>query len=290
MTRRQIAAAVFGMAILLALVSAPHADDAVQEPRLLTYKTMGDGTLKLHVFEPERADPAGAPKRPCILFFFGGGWMGGQPSQFYEHARHFARRGMVAACAEYRVQKIHGTPPFACVQDGKSAMRWIRSHADELGVDPKRIVAAGGSAGGHVAASTATLDGFNEEGEDTAVNCRPDALVLFNPVIDTTPGGYGHERLGDQTEAFSPAHHVKPGIPPTIIFHGTADTTVPFENVERFTRLMKEAGNACTLVPFEGEKHGFFNCSRSRPHFDTTIKASDDFLASLGFIEPQAKE
>lgn len=80
----------------------------------------------------------------------------------------------------------------------------------------------------------------------------------------------GEERKDD----ISPVAHVKPGIPPTIIFHGTADKTVPFENAERFTKLMKEAGNTCELVPFPGKGHGFFNGSFFRPQ-----QSDDDFNA-----------
>ena len=83
-------------------------------------------------------------------------------------------------------------------------------------------------------------------------------------------------------------HHVKKGIPPTLIFHGTADKTVPFENVERFTALMKEAGNQCTLVPYKGKGHGFFNGSFFRAKntdedFDMTMAKSLEFLKSLGY-------
>ena len=98
---------------------------------------------------------------------------------------------MVAMAAEYRVKSRHNTTPFECVMDGKSALRWIRKNAAKLGVDPERIGAGGGSAGGHVAAAVATVPGLNEEGEDLSISCLPDTLVLFNPVYDNGPGGFG---------------------------------------------------------------------------------------------------
>jgi len=193
---------------------------------------------------------------------------------------------MVAIAAEYRIRSKHGTTPFECVADGKSAIRYVRAHAKELGVDPSKIIASGGSAGGHVAACTAIIRDFDEEAEDKAISSKPNVLVLFNPVIDTTERGYGAEKLKGQTETLSPVHHVLSGLPPTIIFHGTADTTVPFENVERFCRKMHEVGNRCELVPFEGMKHGFFNYTREEDHasYNITIQHAEQFLRSLGYI------
>ena len=134
---------------------------------------------------------------------------------------------MVAICAEYRVSSRHKTSPRECVQDGKSAMRWVRSHSSELGIDPHRIAAGGGSAGGHVAAATATVKGFDEPGEDITVSARPDALVLFNPVYDNGPKGYGHDRVKDYWKEFSPLHNLDKTTPPTIVFLGTEDKLVP---------------------------------------------------------------
>jgi acetyl esterase/lipase len=221
------------------------------------------------------------------VFFFGGGWTGGNPRQFFPHCRHLASQGMVAVSAEYRVRSRHGTTPFECVADGKSAVRYMRSHAKELGIDPKRIAAAGGSAGGHVAACTATIQSYDEETENKSIASTPNALVLFNPVVDTTELGYGAKRFGDNPTALSPVHHVREGLPPTIIFHGTADTTVPFENVERFCRKMREVGNTCTVIPFEGKKHGFFNYDREEDHrsYNETVAHMDEFLRTHGFIK-----
>ena len=153
-----------------------------------------------------------------------------------------------------------------------------------LGIAPDRIVAGGGSAGGHVAASTALLQGLNEPGEDASISSRPQALVLFNPVIDTTEKGYGAEKLGARQIEASPVHHVRPGLPPTIVFHGTADTTVPFENVERFCALMARAGNRCALVPYEGMAHGFFNRARDLDSYLDTTSRADSFLRALGLL------
>jgi acetyl esterase/lipase len=252
-----------------------------------TYKTVGEADLKIHIYEPETR--AGEEPLPAIVFFFGGGWVNGSPGQFFHHCEYLASRGMVAMSAEYRVRSKHGTTPFDCVSDGKSAIRWVREHASELGVDPGRIAAGGGSAGGHVAACTGTIDGHEQDGENTDVSSKPNAMVLFNPVIDTTEKGYGANRLRGRTTEISPCHHVKQGVPPTIIFHGTADKTVPFENVQRFETVMKEAGNRCELVAFEGKGHGFFNYNRDPDNasFNRTMSATDRFLTDLGWLAPK---
>jgi acetyl esterase/lipase len=249
-----------------------------------TYKTIGDIQLKIHIYEKEgrdRSKPA-----PAIVFFFGGGWVGGSPGQFFHHCDHLASEGMVAMSAEYRIFSKHKTSPFECVQDGKSAIRWVRANAKRLGIDPDRIAAGGGSAGGHVGACTGVIEGHEEPGEDTALSSVPNAMVLFNPVIDTTEKGYGAKKVKGRETEISPCHHVRANLPPTLIFHGTKDTTVPFENVERFQRLMKEAGNECEVMPFEGKAHGFFNFGRDPDNasYLATIKRMDEFLTKLKFL------
>tara|TARA_R110002073_G_scaffold43606_2_gene121572 strand:- start:6063 stop:6941 length:879 start_codon:yes stop_codon:yes gene_type:complete len=265
------------------------ADDFTPD-RVVTYKTIGDVELKLHVFEPDghqRSD-----KAPAIVFFFGGGWTGGDPKQFFQQARALADDGMVAFSADYRVKSRNKTTPFESVKDAKSAVRWIRGHAAELGIDPEKIVASGGSAGGHIAACTGVIQGEEEAGEDLTVSSRPNAMILFNPVLDTTAKGYGLSKVGETRQTdISPCHHVKPGIVPTLLLHGTADTTVPFENAERFTRLMEAAGNRCQLEAFEGQNHGFFNSPFFRPKTKDTrvykqvMQKSRAFLISLGYLD-----
>lgn len=241
------------------------------------YKKVGDVELRLHVFAP--ATLATAP-RPAIVFFFGGGWRTGNVLQFVPQSKYLAERGMVAIVADYRVFDRHGTTPLDAIADGKSAMRWVRSHARELGVDPGRIAAGGGSSGGHLAASTAVLDGFDQAGEDLKTSSKPNALVLFNPAVDTSAGQIQERFLGKGRDA-SPVHHLRKGVPPTVIFHGKADQTVPYEQVERFCSESQKLGNQCQLFGYEGATHGFFNAGKWR---DETVREMDRFLTSLGYI------
>lgn len=267
------------MSILLAGALCLQAEDVTPD-KTVTYKQVGDVVLKLHVFNPPgRSLPS---KNPAIIFFFGGGWLGGDPSQFYNQSAYLASRGMVALCAEYRVKRVHGITPRECVKDGNSAIRWVRAHAEQLGIDPDRIAAGGGSAGGQVAAATALDNGFNEDGEDTSVSCRPDALVLFNPVVDNGPGGYGYDRVRDYWQEFSPMHNIDKDAPPTLLLQGTRDKYIPVVTAEKYKALMDECGARCDLILYEGDGHGFFNFGN--PRYAETMMEADRFLVSLGYL------
>lgn len=246
------------------------------------YKTVGDVQLALHVFAPE--GHAATDKRPGIVFFFGGGWNGGTVNQFVPHSKHLAKHGMLGIVADYRVKSRHATPPTTCVADGKSAVRWLRANAATLGLDPDRLAAGGGSAGGHVAAATATVAKFDEPGEDTTVSAVPNALCLFNPVYDNGPeDGYGHARVKDVWKDISPAHNITAQTPPTIVFLGDRDKLIPVATAQRFQAAMKAHSIRSDLHIYKGEAHGFFN--RGASLADTTAKMTA-FLRDLGYTSP----
>jgi acetyl esterase len=259
------------------------------------YKTVGDVKLRIFIFEPQ--GHKASDTTPAIVFFFGGGWTGGTPRQFEPQCRYLATRGMVAMTAEYRVFSRHGTLAVKCVEDAKSAIRWVRANAKRLGVDPKRIAAGGGSAGGHIAACAGVIEDFDAPDEDQSVSSVPNALVLFNPalVLGQVAGREPvkserleriESRLGTKPENLSPFHHIHKGAPPTLILHGKADTTVPYWTVEAFTAAMKQAGNRCELIGYEGQGHGFFNFGKGGDtNFIATTKEMDRFLVSLGYLK-----
>ncbi len=244
--------------------------------------------LRLHIFNPP--DLKVTDKRPAIIFFFGGGWLGGKIEQFYPHCSYLASRGMVAIATDYRVEKIHHTTPKECVKDAKSAIRWVRQHAGELGVDPDKLAAGGGSAGGHIAAAAATLKGFDEAGEDLKISARPDALVLFNPVYDNGPEGYGYDRVKDYWREFSPMNNLSKSTPPTVVFLGTKDKWVPVATAEKFKKMMEANGCRSDLHVYEGQEHGFWNVRNPEYYFKTVVEM-DRFLVSLGYLkgEPTLK-
>lgn len=261
----------------------PKLDGAVA----FTYKTVGDVKMKLWVFMPEGHDAS--DKRPAIVFFFGGGWNGGSPEQFERHARYLASRGMVAAVADYRVKSRHKTDPRACVRDGCSAVRYLRTHAAKFGIDPNRIASGGGSAGGHVAAATGTVTAFQEEGEDTKISCVPNAMALFNPVFDNGPKGYGNSRVKDYWQDISPMHNIRKGIAPSVTFLGTKDKLIPVSTAELWKKKIEAVGGRADVHLYKNATHGFFNRD---PYYAQTVITMDKFFASLGWLEgePTLKE
>lgn len=247
----------------------------------LTYKNVAGTPRTLLVDKP--AEWKATDQRPAIVLFFGGGWVGGSVKQFERHSTYLASRGMVGIRADYRViPKGDKGPPVMCVADAKSAMRYVYSHAAELGVDPQRIAAGGGSAGGHLAAFAGLVDGQDDPQDDLKIPCKPKALVLFNPVFDNGPGQWGHERVGKRYHEFSPAHNVVKGAPPTILFLGDKDDLIPVSVVTDFEAKMKQIGSRCEVHLYPGAGHGIFN----KPNYYTqTMIEADKFLASLGWIK-----
>jgi acetyl esterase/lipase len=256
--------------------------EPVGEPHV--YKQVGDRLLTLYLTKPQ--DWNAGDKRPAIVFFHGGAWVGGTPGQFTEHSKYLASRGMVCVQVQYRLlNRKSKDPPTVCVQDAKSAMRWVRGRAGKLGIDPERIASAGGSAGGHLAAFIGMVEGGDAPGDEKTISAKSNALVLFNPVYDNGPGGWGHQRVGDRYKEFSPFHNISKDDPPAIVFLGSADKLVPVKTAEDFQALMKKAGIASELLIFEGQPHGFFNHGRdgNQPYYKTVV-AMDRFLASLGWL------
>ena len=252
---------------------------SASEPRVeeFVYKKTPQGDLRMHVHFPEGWDAADS--RPAIVFFFGGAWLRGTVEQFLPQAEHLAGRGMVTARADYRVRSRHGTTPDKCVEDGKSAVRWLRANAARLGIDPQRIAAAGGSAGGHVAACTAVVPGFDGDGEDRAVSAKPNLLVLYNPVLDFVSIGrrFGMEEIARK---ISPNHHLRRDVPDTIIFFGTEDRLN--EGGKAFIQKAAELGIGAEMYLAPDQKHAFFN---RPPWLPRTTYLAEKFLARHGYLQ-----
>lgn len=257
------------------------------EPITHVYKKVGERELKLTIVNPP--DWKSSDQRPAMVFFHGGGWVGGKPTQFTAHSEYLATRGMVCVQVEYRlIKKGDAGPPIDCVHDAKSAMRWVRGHAAELGIDPKRIGAGGGSAGGHLAAFVGMVEGLDDPQDDLKISPKANALALFNPVFDNGPDqGWGRERVGEHYKEYSPAHNISADDPPAIVFLGTQDKLIPVAVVERFKAGMEKAGVRCDAVFYEGQGHGFFNPGGKgkMQFYYETLLATDKFLGALGWLK-----
>ena len=222
------------------------------------FKKAGDTEIRLHVVKPKGW--SASDKRACLVSFFGGGWINGTPTHSIGYAKWAASQGMVGVAPDYRTRSRFNTTPEDCVADGRAAVRWVQDHASELGIDPAKVVVSGASAGGHVAAWTAiTEDVSPSTASDPKPSPQPVALILMWPVTDTTASGYGGPKRFANDEARAAALSV-PGrmpahMPPTIIFHGTGDKTVKFENSQAFMEKMKSNGNTCSLTPFPDAPH-----------------------------------
>jgi len=272
--------------ILAAVVSLQQSAFAAKPVgKEYVYKTVGDRGLRLYVTKPD--DWKASDTRPAIVFFHGGGWVGGSPGQFTEHSKYLASRGMVCFQVEYRLlDKKSNDPPTNCCHDAKSAMRWVRSRAKEFGIDPDRIASGGGSAGGHLAAFVGTVDGTDDPQDDLKVSAKSNAMCLFNPVYDNGPDGWGSKRVGDRFKEFSPFHNVTKDDPPAIVFLGSKDSLVPVKTAYDFQAKQQAVGQKSEVLIFDGMPHGFFNHGKynNKPYFETVV-AMDRFLASLGWLQ-----
>jgi acetyl esterase/lipase len=243
------------------------------------YKKTEHGDMALYVDYPQGWKKS--DKRPVMVFFFGGGWTSGSVRHFHLQAKYFAARGMVTVRPDYRVKSRQGVTPHQCVEDAKSAVRWVRKNAGMLGIDPDNIVASGGSAGGHLAACTYIIKGYEASGEDTAISSRPNLLVLFNPALDLRDTAIT-SRVGPikNPEVISPLLGLSKDTPPVIIFFGTKDFM--YHQGPAFAAKAKEMGVHAELYTYEGQEHGFFNHS---PWFQETLYKVDTFLGKFGYIK-----
>jgi acetyl esterase len=257
------------------------------------YKNVDTFNLKIDIFYTDQSFER--ENNTAIVFFHGGGWAFGTPSEFFTTCERYAKLGIVTFSVDYRLSIENGvTPhktisPIESLMDAKSAMRWVRENAGEFHIDRNKIVAAGQSAGGHLAISTAMIDDYNEKSDNLRVSCCPNAILLFSACINTLEA-WCDRLLGDRRNkiwSISPAHNIRAGLPPMIEFHGTDDEMVPFWTVQFFETAMKKEGNYFELHKYEGRKHylGDGNPKYSRYYDDEILKVADDFLRKYKLLD-----
>ncbi|MGA2064926.1 MAG: alpha/beta hydrolase [Thermoguttaceae bacterium] len=271
------------------------------EPRKIVYKTADNVKLQVHLYAAEGRAPG--EKRPAILMIHGGGWESPGPFHMAPHCRYFALRGLVAVNVEYRLAKKDSAVRIPdCVADCRDALRLVRRKAAELGIDPERIAVAGDSAGGHLAAALGLLPD-PEEGEQGVVSSRPNAMILYNPVVDLAALQWmrGHAGVGprsdspqgetweDRARGVSPIRYVRKGLPPTLLIHGDRDGCVPVERADRFAKLMRDAGNRIEYHRMAGWDHAFAipGCGTDQ-QITEALRMTDRFLAGLGYLQGEA--
>jgi acetyl esterase/lipase len=190
---------------------------------------------------------------------------------------------MVAARAEYRVKSRHGASIDQCVEDAKSTVRWLRRNKATLGIDPDRIAASGGSAGGHLAAADYTTKDADAANEDLTVSSKPNLLVLFNPVLgldDFVRKDVSEATFPADLRRFSPNQSLDATTPPAIVFFGTEDPFI--ETAEPYLAQAAKMGREAHLYLAGGKGHGFFN---SEPWLSVTLRLADEFLARHGYLQ-----
>jgi acetyl esterase len=261
--------------------------DRPSPPRFV-YRTVDGVNLALDVYRPD--DWAVGDKRACVIWFFGGGWEVGAPFQYSRHARELAELGIVSITPDYRVRSRHGseTTPFDALDDARAAIGWVRDRADQFGIDPARVAAAGGSSGGHLAVACATVIGDGTSSEGSRQNCLPDALILFNPVVDFEIPSVAKQTTRDERgrlREIAPLHQMKTPLPPTLIFHGTADPIVPIRTSEAFVERAIGIGSPrVELVRYPGKGHEFhLGGAGARREYRKTLAEITGFLHSLGW-------
>ena len=242
--------------------------------RSFTYAHPGDRDLRIHLFLPADARAS----HPAILFFFGGGWRNGGVDAFQDQAKAFAAHGFAAALADYRVACRDGTTAVQSLEDAKAAYAWLRADSARLGVDAHRIILSGGSSGGHLALATAM---------QAPRDRKPAALILFNPAVDLVAVAPFIGLSPAQAAPISPSALPVQDLPPTLIFHGQSDHTVPIATVRTFCARMTTAGLACELYEYQGQDHGFFHSKAIDPFinaspYDDTLGRALAFADRLG--------
>jgi acetyl esterase len=244
-----------------------------------TYKSSAGKERRMEIYFPPNHDPAKA-KVPGLILFHGGGWTAGNLRQFRTACAYFASRGLVCATAEYQmlgkgeIAKLPKGQSFkrVCVTDAKSAIRWFKQHAGELGIDPHRIITGGGSAGGHISALATLNPGLNDPADPKDINTDVVAYLWFNPAFSPVDARDSEVDI---------LRHQRAVLPPAIVFFGDQDI-IWKDHWDKAHAKWKELGaRNPNLLLAKGQAHSFFN---KEPWRTVTLIEADKFLVKHGLL------
>jgi acetyl esterase/lipase len=295
MTRRQfiettgLAAAVpLGLTTgaIAAQGSAPPRGTPSVEKNIVFGK--GGGTdLHLDIYRP----PAGAEKRMATIHIHGGGFTGGSKDTLVERVPPYAARGYLAIAVQYRLAGEAKWP--SQIEDVKAAIRWARANAKSLGFDPEKIAVVGHSAGGHLAlfaAGTPNRPEFEGKGGTPGAGTQVAACCAYYPATEVRPqrDGTANNLMPAGSDeaahrAASPSTYITAAFPPTVIFHGTADTTIPLESSERLFKQLRDVKVPVEFHAIEGVPHVF----DSNKEYAETAAGLADFFIDRHIIHPR---
>lgn len=230
-----------------------------------------------------------------------GGGYGGLAMDHEGHAvaEWLRSNGICAFILRYRIAPRYMHP--APLQDAQRAIRTVRYHAAEIGVDPARIGIIGFSAGGHLASSTGThFDKGDPKAKDPIdrLSCRPDFMFLIYPVISFTEEcshiGSRNNLLGRNpdpklVELFSNERQVTKDTPPTCLVHANADKGVPPENSILFYMALRKAGVPAEMHIYEKGPHGF-GMRSTDPVLKAWTDRCIDWLKTRGLMSRPVKK
>ena len=243
---------VSALAGVLTAQTTPAADDAARTPHAYVYREIDGQKLNAYVFPPQ-GEVSGKPTA-AVLLFHGGGWNEGSAEWTFDPARRFAAQGLLAVAVDYRLSTGKVTP-IEALDDTRAAFRWVRRHAVEFNIDPKRVAGYGVSAGGYLVAAAATLDLPGDGIDDTS--SKPDLLLLWSPALDVAADRWFVRLLQGRARAtkYSPFKHAGASTPPSCIVNGDKDTMTPLRRAERFRDRVIKAGGICELHVYPGVGH-----------------------------------
>jgi acetyl esterase len=244
----------------------------VRPAQTLVYAHNAEQPLTLHVFPAKGSNNAAAP---ALLMFHGGAWLFGHPDHFYPQCEFFSAQGFACFSAQYRLGTGGRPDVRGAIADARAAFDYLVTHAEDLRIDPHRIAVAGSSAGGHLAAALGS--GLPKTSGASTVP-RPAAQLLYNPMLDLSPGKPDHHLVTDYWLEVSPHHHIDGAVPPTLILVGSHDPEVPVPTAQAFCDAIQQAGGQCDIALYEGQGHGFFH---DPVYLDQTNQRILAFLQSL---------